>query len=241
MKFKEPLWPSLRAMTEKIRLEHDDSTDFILPTMKMVEACRADDYDFFQPFIDAGLLTVAQMHHAAAGYHLGKTKSGRPIFWMIDGKPDPLDAHISQDTWISTLLKAREPFLQYWEPSYCLFGLHLAFTSERQALPVAIVDSEQSAVILSELFPMSVWMAYTSIEHLDLRLFAPLEGRNVTFYPRTDSTSSNFLFFDNLAAEVRRHCRIHITVNPILEDVASYEQKERCIDLADFLLESQVT
>ena len=38
-------------------LDPDDprySTDFILPSMKMVEACRADDFDFFQPWIEAG-------------------------------------------------------------------------------------------------------------------------------------------------------------------------------------------
>ena len=99
--------------------------DFVMPTMKMVEACRADDFDFFQPFIDAGKLTAEQMHHAAALYHLGKTRSGQPIFWMIDEMMDPLDGHIGSEVWISTALKRREPLLRYWSPTHCLFGQHL--------------------------------------------------------------------------------------------------------------------
>lgn len=99
--------------------------DFSLPSLPMVEACRADDFDFFEPFIAEGLLTVEQMHHACQRYHLGKTRNGRPIFWMIDEMLTPLDAHIGTDAWLSTLLKAREPLLATWQVTHCLFGLHL--------------------------------------------------------------------------------------------------------------------
>ena len=85
----------------------------MLPSMPMVEACRAMDFDCFMPFIAAGKLTEQQMHHAADRYHLGKTKSGQPIYWMIDDMLRPLDAHIG-DGWISTLLKKREPILDFW-------------------------------------------------------------------------------------------------------------------------------
>ena len=56
-------------------LDPDDprySTDFILPSMKMVEACRANDFDFFQPWIEAGKITVEQMHRACQRYHLSE-------------------------------------------------------------------------------------------------------------------------------------------------------------------------
>ena len=268
--------------------------DFALPSMKMVEACRADDFDFFQPFINAGKLTEENMHHAAERYYLGKTKSGRPIYWMIDDTLDPQDARIvnpdNSDTWMSTLLKTREPFIQYWCPTHCLFGLHLLkedgrslraegrrmkedgrgmmedgrgmmedgdnnvqcsmFNAEGVASEmrersgnvqwtrsVCIVESEQDAVVLSELFPESIWMAYATIEHLQIDLFAPLEGRNVILYPCTDLNMSNYVFFCDLAAAVhKQYPSIHITVDPILEDNATDEQKSRCIDLVEFLL-----
>ena len=110
---------ALRPQPSDIRHQ----VDFILPSMPMVEACRADDFDFFEPFIAAGKVTVEQMRHAAERYYLGKTKSGQPIFWMIDDMLTPLDAHIGS-TWISTLLKVREPLLEYWQVQHCLFGLH---------------------------------------------------------------------------------------------------------------------
>lgn len=269
--------------------------DFALPSMKMVEACRADDFDFFQPFINAGKLTEENMHHAAERYYLGKTRSGRPIYWMIDETLDPQDARIvnpdNSDTWMSTLLKAREPFIQYWCPTHCLFGLHLlredgrsereegrrkreegrsnfqlsrlrlsesnvqarlSIAERKQARGVAstfnfqfetsisIVESEQAAVVLSELFPESIWMAYATVAHLQVDLFAPLEGRTVTLFPCTDPYMSNYLFFSDLAAAVhKQYPSIHITVDPILEDNATDEQKSRCIDLVEFLCENE--
>ncbi|MBR1556443.1 MAG: hypothetical protein IJ647_01585 [Prevotella sp.] len=258
------------------------STDFILPSMRMVEACRADDFDFFQPFIEAGRLTAQQMHRAAARYHLGKTRSGKPLFWMISETLDPMDAHIASDDWLSSLLKARQPLLQHWCPTHCLFGQHLLSTLRsalpllrapaslknskpsttlRSALPllrapaslknselytlnskpVAIVESEASAAVLSELFPEVLWMAYATVEHLDVALFAPLQGRAVAIYPSTDPSASTYLFFLDLAEAVRQRYDIHISVASILEDLATPPQKDRCIDLLDFLRESLAT
>ena len=239
--------------------------DFSLPSMPMVEACRADDFDFFHPFIAAGHLTLEQMHHACQRYHLGKTKSGQPIFWMIDDMLTPLDAHIGT-TWISTLLKAREPLIASWRVEHCLFGLHLLETHPQPlpvmegsrylqgmnsaethftplhhregqggGSPICVVESEASAVILSELFPETIWMAYATTSHLSPDLFAPLEGRTVILYPRTDPTLSTYLFFEDLASLVRQHYDLDITVDSTLEDHATDEQKDRCIDLVDFL------
>lgn len=254
-------------------LDPDDprySTDFILPSMKMVEACRADDFDFFRPWIEAGRITVEQMHRTCQRYHLGKTKSGQPIFWMIDDMQDPLDAHIGNG-WISTLLKQREAFLSHWRPNHCLFGLHLlsewpakgcdvplrkhsarggttsqdVFERNNTALrpddldrTISIVESEAAAVVLSELFPESIWMAYATTAHLAPELFAPLEGCTVTLYPRTDQTLSTYLFFEELADQTRRQYDLDITVDTTLEDHATDSQKERGIDILEFLQDS---
>ena len=208
--------------------------DFTLPSMPMVEACRADDFDFFEPFIAAGKLTVDQMHHACDRYHLGKTKSGQPIFWMIDDMCQPLDAHIGT-TWISSLLKVREPLLASWQVTHCLFGLHLLGVAGGE---VCVVEAEETAVVLSELFPESIWMAYATTPHLTPDLFAPLEGQAVTIYPRTDPTMSTYLFFEDLAAQTRRLYNLDLHIDTTLEDHATPDQKERCIDILDFLKES---
>ena len=250
-------------------LDPDDprySTDFILPSMKMVDACRADAFDFFQPFIDAGRLTVEQMHHAAERYFLGKTKSGQPIFWMIDNLHRPLDAHIG-DGWLSTLLKRREPLIEGWRVEHSLFGLHLvnhgdwhvnhgdwhndmsSVATYQGACPrdlhrrntansFSIVESEASAVVLSALFPETIWMAYATTSHLSPDLFAPLQGRTVTIYPHTDPTLSTYLFFEELATLTRRLYHLDLRIDTTLEDHATASQKARCIDILEFLIDS---
>ena len=221
-------------------INHDKvrkSVDFSLPSMPMVNACRADDFDFFQPFIDSGRLTIEQMHHACQRYFLGKTKSGQPIFWMIDDMFMPLDAHIGS-TWISSLLKAREPLIASWQVTHCLFGLHLLCHTDLTDLSktVCVVESEVSAVILSELFPESLWMAYATPTHFTPELFAPLQGYSVIIYPRTDPVGDYYLASLELADQVRRLYHLDITVDSTLEDYASPSQKSREIDLLDFLL-----
>ena len=94
-----------------------------------------------------------------------------------------------------------------------------------------------SAVVLSEVLPESIWMAYATTSHLVPDLFAPLEGQTVTIYPRTDPTLSTFLFFEELADQTRRIYDIDLSVDTTLEDKATDDQKERCIDILDFILE----
>ena len=219
--------------------------DYVMPSMKMVEACRADDFDFFRRWIEGGRLTVEQMHHAADCYHLGKTRSGQPIFWMIDDMLEPQDGHIVPDAWISTALKRREPLLRYWRPAHCLFGLHLlgltdSDTPSSASKPVCVVESEASAVVLSELFPECIWMAYVSMAFLDVERFAPLLGHKVTLYPRTDPMSCNYSFFEDFAGSLRRRYGLQVTVASILEEHATDEQKERGIDILDFILDHEL-
>ena len=102
---------------------------------------------------------------------------------------------------------------------------------------ICVVEDEMSAVVLSELLPESIWMAYATTSHLVPDLFAPLEGQTVTIYPRTDPTSSTFLFFEELADQTRRIYDIDLHVDTTLEDHATDDQKERCIGLLEFITE----
>ena len=258
MKIEELFRDTFKSLRQGFGSDARKSVDFSLPSMPMVEACRTDDLSFFHPFIAAGHLTVDQMHHACQRYYLGKTRSGQPIFWMIDDMLSPLDAHIGT-TWISTLLKAREPLIASWCITHCLFGLHLLGHTDLADLTdtpasgdsqksvqsvesvchknVCVVESEVSAVILSELLPEYLWMAYATTAHLTPDLFAPLQGQRVILFPRTDPTLSTYLFFEDLAALVRKHYDLDITVDTTLEDHATPAQKDHCIDLLDFLFD----
>jgi hypothetical protein len=195
----------------------------------------AYDSDFCQDTVARGVLTADQMYHAADHYRLGKSRSGKTIYWMIDELGIVRDGHLG-NSWVSQLLKAREPLLQYWQVRHCLFGLHLV--SQCASMPVNIVESEQTAVILSELCPESLWMSYCDNSNLTVDLLEPLQDHIVTIYPRTDPTMSNDLFFRDYANAVRQtYPSIHLTIDDTLEKNASPAQKSRCIDLLDFILD----
>ena len=230
-KLSSVLSPSFKALRQQLGLKEPDRRP-------MVDSCRADDSDFCLEAVAKGFLTRQQMLHAAECYRLGKSRSGKCIFWLIDAKGHCLEGHIGNG-WVSEMLKHRYPDLaQYVRTRHCLFGLHLLSANCQQSsvnyqLTIAIVDSEPSAVILSELYPQMLWMAHASFMMLDL--LEPLRGHKVTFFPRTDATMENYLDYCELADQARRTYQIDATVSNILEDHASPEQKFHKIDLVDFL------
>ena len=247
MKIEEVFCNTFKAIRETISPDVRKSVELSIPSMTMVEACRADDFDFFAPFIAAGKLTVEQMQHACQRYYLGKTKSGQPIFWMIDDMLTPLDAHIGSSAWMSTLLKAREPLIASWQVTHCLFGLHQISPPKlggaRGGLnkrTIAIVESEASAVILSELFPKYLWMATGYLANLNEMVFLPLKGHHVVCFPATDPTGDTYLLWLSVATKARKY-DLDITVSRFLEDQASPEQKAQGIDLVDFLFGKQIS
>ena len=88
----------------------------------------ATDSDFCRETVDSGVLTAEQMAHAAARYRLGKSKSGRCIFWMIDEAGKVRDGRIGNE-WVSAMMEAREPvLLRGCRTVHCLYGLHLVHT-----------------------------------------------------------------------------------------------------------------
>ena len=194
------------------------------------------DSDLCQKVVSNGWLSEEQMRHAAERYRLGKSRSGKTIYWMIDEMNQVRDGHLG-DTWVSSLLKAREPkLLQSWHPRHCLFGLHLLTVCENKS--ICVVESEASAVVLSELFPESIWMADAYPANMTVDLLDPLQGYTITIYPQTDPNMEIYLSFLDFTDTVRRvYPSINISVENILEENATEEQKQRNIDLVDFLFE----
>ena len=199
------------------------------------------------------------MHRAAERYQLGRSKSGQTIFWMMDDLGICRDGHIGS-AWVSQMLKARYPDLaQYIRPRHCLFGLlslaeseesaeknsHTESTESTEILkgsqiaqkPVGLVESERSAVILSEVCPKLHWLAYVYPANFTVDQLEPLQGRKVTIFPPTDPCQETFLSFLELADQARRLYHLDISVDGTLEQHTSEAQKARHIDLVDFLFE----
>lgn len=223
MKLKEILSPSFK--------------DFRKPHKPIVVVSY--DSDFCQEIVARQWLTETQMRRAAERYRLGRSRSGKTIFWMIDEIGQVLDGHIGS-SWVSQMLLQRHPDLLSGIPTvHCFFGEHLLTMGN--ASKVCLIESERSAVILSEIYPEYTWLAWVYTSNLTIDKLEPLTGHRVVLYPRASEAKEDFTFCSELASQARHLYNLNITVNDVLEHQASPEQKARRIDLFEYISEANTS
>ena len=253
MKIQDVLTPSFRLLHHQ--LGHD-RTGYQYPIWQQR---LSSDSDFCRAVVANGYLTRQQMQHAAQRYLLGRSRDGGVIFWQMvsteqvfDGKimyyrTDCHRDHERHPQWVSNLLKRHylqqcpqiAPYLPAF--SHCLFGTHLLSTSKEGTevgLHVCVVEAEKTAVILSEHYPQQLWMAAGGLFELTAQKLFPLRHHKVTLFPDTDTDGKAYTRWYDIAHEARRLYGIDITVSSLLERRATPEQKQRKIDLIDFLFDS---
>ena len=124
-----------------------------------------------------------------------------------------------------------------------LDGVDVSFTSflcarEKENIKgISIVESEKSAVILSEKFPDFIWLSCGGLQTFKPDLLEPLLQYRVIIFPDTDPQGEAFRKWSQVATEAQRlyKFRYPLRVSPLLELKSTPEQKQRKIDLVDFL------
>jgi hypothetical protein len=253
MKIHDVLTPSFR------QLHHQLGHDRTGCQHAMWQQRLSSDSDFCRAVVANGYLTRQQMQHAAQRYLLGRSRDGGVIFWQMvsteqvfDGKimyyrTDCHRDHERHPQWVSNLLKRHYlqqcPQLASYMPTFChcLFGTHLLSTSREGTevgLHVCVVEAEKTAVILSEHYPQQLWMAAGGLFELTAQKLFPLRHHKVTLFPDTDTDGKAYTRWYDIVHEARRLYGIDITVSSLLERRATPEQKQRKIDLIDFLFDS---
>ena len=185
------------------------------------------------------LFSVDIVSQLISKYFIATSKhwNGATIFWQIDtqgklrtgkimlyspttGKrvKKPFD-HI---TWVHTGIKQPEFNLQQ-----CYFGEHLLKGNNK---PVAIVESEKTAIIASVYLPQFIWLACGSLNNLNADKCKVLKGRRVTLYPDLNGFDKWKIKAQELASLAR------FTVSNLLENKATKAERQRGLDLADFLI-----
>ncbi len=230
----------------------------------LVDKSQSTVSPFCQALLSNGILSEAQMHNVARRYRLGATHNGGVIFWTIDsddrvreGKvmyymADCHRDHNRSPTTISSIMKKQGKLPKDFSATSCLFGLHLLReTSPCDDTVVAVVESEKTAVICSELIPAIpssrhpgrhspvVWLATGGLPFLSVERLAPLVGHRVIIFPDTDTDGKTFKKWNATAEEASKAFGQPFPVSDILERQASYEQKQHKIDIADLLLEEK--
>ena len=110
-----------------------------------------------------------------------------------------------------------------------LFGEHLLPLYPN--IPVAIVESEKTAIIASGYLSDYVWLAAGSLTNLTPKKYDVLVGRDIILFPDTNG----YKIWNNRAKEL---CQIaaSVRVSDLLERKASAHEKVHGLDLADYLL-----
>lgn len=186
-------------------------------------------------------LTEEQVRHAAERYLLGGSRSGDTVFWLIDQHHQVRDGIVG-DTFASALLKQHGVLDAEWCPAHCLFGLHLLGDTllqdgeqvRKKPRTVAVVESVKSCVLLSEGYPEYIWMATGCLGNMNAEAMMPLIGHHIVCFPNTDPTGTNYVEWIALARKAKEY-HLDISVSSFLEQHTSPTQKERKIDLVDYL------
>jgi hypothetical protein len=108
-----------------------------------------------------------------------------------------------------------------------LFGEHLLIDKTK---PVAIVESEKTAVIASVYLPQFVWVAVGSLTNLNAEKCSILKGRTVTLFPDLNG-------FDKWSSKAKELSHLAtFTVSDLLERKATEAERKQGFDLADYLI-----
>lgn len=173
-------------------------------------------------------------------YKIGTSKKwpGSTVFWQIDksggirsGKVMQYNATTGKRvkkpydmvTWVHSILKKED-----FNLSQCFFGEHLMPSAEN---PIAIVESEKTAIIASAYLPQLTWLACGNKNGLSDAKCKLLTGHGVILYPDLNA----FEEWNNKAK------RFGFRISDLLERKATEQERSVGLDLADYLVRFDVS
>lgn len=179
-------------------------------------------------------------------YRVGTSRmwGGATVFWQIDrngnvraGKIMGYDAEtghrikepFNQVSWVHSVRKVPD-----FRMKQCLFGEHLLSDTSAavSAQPVAIVESEKTALVAAHFIPDFVWLATGGMHGcFNSETMQVLGGREVILFPDLKATEEWRRRLPMLESFCRR-----ATCSDMLEKIATDAQRETGLDIADFLL-----
>lgn len=168
----------------------------------------------------------AAMERVFDAYRIG-THGNSTVFWQIDtadniraGKVMAYHAdtgkRIKNETnaiqWMHSIHK-----LQDYTLHQCLFGEHLL---PHSTLPVAIAESEKTAIVASIHAPQYLWLATGGIHNLSVAKLNVLKGRRIVLFPDAGA----YTRWNSIATQVSQ-----CTVSTVLQHISDGS------DIADYL------
>jgi hypothetical protein len=179
---------------------------------------------------------------------------GATVFWQIDMKrhirsgkimlydaatgkrvkeTQPDGCRLSKITWAHSILQ-KQGMIKDFNLRQCLFGEHQLAAQNK---PVAIVESEKTAIIASVYLPAFIWLACGSLTNLTTDKCRVLAGRKVILFPDLNC----FGKWRERAAYLQSLLDCHVTISDLLERTTTEADKTQGFDLADYLVNQHVS
>lgn len=137
--------------------------------------------------------TISQMK----AYHTGTTKNGGTAYWLVNSSGkicdckimyyDAATGHRLKDlqhhpNWLHSLMRIDKERIRS-----CFFGEHLISLEANKGKPIAVVESEKSAIVASLFLPQFVWIATGGKDGMFSKAdLSVLRGRKVTLFPTSE-------------------------------------------------------
>ena len=177
-------------------------------------------------------------------YKIGGAKkwAGANVFWYLDQNENVTSGKImlyneqtgkrvknlSQSiSWVHAELKIPNKSIRK-----CLYGEHLLSCQKEKT--IALVESEKTAIIASVYFSDYTWLATGGIANLSYERMKVLRNRKVLLFPDLGA----FDLWSEKAKEFNKW--LDIRVSDYLEKIATPEEREQKLDLADYLISKLV-
>ncbi len=208
-----------------------------IPEEKFKASLKAYESNHFVSYL-IDLFGLEVTNALVGKYFIGTSMhwNGATVFWQIDaqGKIRTGKIMLYRPT---TGKRVKEPFNHItwvhtrrnqpdFELAQCFFGEHLL---RNKSKPVAIVESEKTAIIASTYLPDFIWVAAGSSDGLNASKCSVLKGRNVTLFPDLNA-------FDKWKRKAEEFSHIAtFQVSDLLERKATEIERRNGLDIADYL------
>lgn len=164
--------------------------------------------------------------------HLGNVKAGKVMLY------DPTTGKRRKDVRSTSFVHFEQTGRNAAELNVgqCLFGEHL-LKNWPMDQPVAVVESEKTAMIAAALVPSILWVAVGSVGAFTLAKLQALTGRRVLAFPDLSRDDSAFTKWRERTVEIGPlFDAVH--VSDLLERMATDADREAGLDIGDYLLRS---
>lgn len=175
-------------------------------------------------------------------YFIGGAMDNGVVFWQIDSNLRIRTGKIMQYnpqtgkrvksgvSWVHSEMKKQNLLSDDWQLSQCLFGEHLLIKYPQK--PIMLVESEKTSIIMSLYEPSFNWMATGGLNNLTENKIYPIRKQQITAFPDLKC----FELWQSKAERINKTIGSKIELSHILEEIATKEDKELGLDLADYFL-----